>query len=485
MADESLAFMSAIELGGEVSSGNISATELTQYFIDRIEKYDREINAVVVRDFERALETANALDSAKSPRGPLHGVPVTVKESYDVAGLITTWGNPAWKAFRKDEDSALVAKYKEMGAVVLGKTNVPFMLGDYQSYNAIYGVTNNPWDLTRGAGGSSGGSAAALAAGLTGMEAGSDIGGSLRNPAHYCGVYSHKPTWGVVPMAGHQPPPVVGSNGADIAVVGPMSRSARDLKLAMEHLPGPMPLQSAGWRVDLPPPRATALKDLRVAFWYTEESAPVDDEIIARAKELATLLRSAGATVIEDARPEFDLNMAMMTFVYLMQAVNMSGVPDEMYEQNLKFAEQYAKDDFSIEAMFAKSAVQSHNEWVRHDGARHMMRAAWNRFFADIDVLVCPISASTAFPHDHSEPAPARMIPVNGEPRPMFEQSFWAGLFGVAGLPSTVFPTGLSADGLPIGLQAVSAEYNDRTSIEFAVMLEEVMGGFAAPDGFA
>lgn len=485
MASTELGFRSAVELALEVRERRIGAKELTEYFIDRIERFDGELNAVVVRDFERALDAAEALDGVKTPSGPLHGVPITVKESFNVGGLKTTWGNPMWKEMVKPQDAELVARMKANGAIVLGKTNVPFMLGDFQSYNAIYGQTNNPWDLNRSPGGSSGGAAAALAAGITGMEAGSDIGGSLRNPAHYCGVYAHKPTWGVVPIAGHQPPPVPGgSNGADIAVVGPMARSAADLRMAMDILPGPMPLQRPGWQVDLPEPRSRSLKGLRVALWPTQESAPVDEEIVQKAITLAELLRAQGATVVEDARPEIDLNVAMMTFVYLMQAVNMSGVPQELFEQNLKLAAQYADDDFSVEAMFAKAAVQSHNEWVRHDATRHMMRHAWRDFFNDIDVLVCPISSTVAFPHDHSEPATARLLSVNGEQRGMFEQSFWAGIIGVAGLPSTVFPTGLSKSGLPIGLQAVSAEFNDRTTIEFAALVEEAMGGFTAPPGF-
>ncbi len=483
VTNDTLAFKSAGELAAKIAAKEISPSELTQYFIARIEEHNGPLNAVIATDFERAVEFAKELDG-KPAVGPFHGVPMTVKESYNVAGLKTTWGNPAWQNMLKSEDAMLVSKFRDAGAVVLGKTNVPFMLGDYQSYNAIYGQTNNPWDVNRGPGGSSGGSAAALAAGLTGIEAGSDIGGSLRNPAHYCGIYAHKPTLGLVPSGGHQPPVVQVSNGVDIAVVGPMARSAADLRTAMSFLPGPMPLQSAGWKVDLPPPRAKKLSELRVAFWHNEVAAEVDSEIVAKSEMIAQVLREAGATVVEDARPQIDVNASMQTFIYLMQAVNMSGVPDELFEQNLKMAQQFSKDDMSIEAMFAKSAVQSHNDWVKYDGHRHMMRHAWNAFFSDIDVLVCPISSTVAFEHDQSEPAPARMLSVNGGPQPMFQQSFWAGIIGVAGLPSTVFPTGLSNAGLPIGLQAVSAEFHDRTAIEFAALMEEAIGGFRAPKGY-
>src|SRR5262245_3274794 len=204
-----VAFRPAVDLARMLRSKEIGSLELTEHYIARIERLDREINAVVVRDFERARAAARAADArlaAGETAGPLHGVPMTIKDSYDVRGLPTTWGIPLFKDNVASRDAEVVARLKRAGAVFLGKTNVPFSLGDFQSYNEIYGVTRNPWDLGRTPGGSSGGSAAALAAGLTGLECGSDIGGSIRNPAHYCGVYGHKPTWGIVPPQGHALP---------------------------------------------------------------------------------------------------------------------------------------------------------------------------------------------------------------------------------------------------------------------------------------
>ncbi len=232
---DEMAFMSATDLVGLVRSGEISSTELTRYFIGRIEKHDGAVNAVVVRDFDRAMEAARAADSSMAKgkvTGPLHGLPMTVKESFDIAGLATTWGIPALRNNIAQQDSALVQSLKQAGAVLMGKTNAPLNLADFQAYNDIYGTTSNPWNLEYVPGGSSGGSAAALAAGLTGLDSGSDVGGSIRNPASFCGVYGHKPTWGIVPQRGHGLPGWLGE--MDIVVCGPLARSADDLQLALE-----------------------------------------------------------------------------------------------------------------------------------------------------------------------------------------------------------------------------------------------------------
>jgi len=192
-------YRTTIELVEALQRRKMSAVELTDHVISRIEALDPQINAVVVRDFDRARDAAKNADTALSrgERRSLLGIPMVVKESFNVAGLPTTWGIPAFKDWTPKEDAVAVKRLKAAGAVVLGKTNVPLVLGDWQSYNDIYGTTNNPWDTGRTPGGSSGGSAAALAAGFGSLSLGSDIGGSLRVPAHYCGVCAHKPTLGL------------------------------------------------------------------------------------------------------------------------------------------------------------------------------------------------------------------------------------------------------------------------------------------------
>jgi amidase len=479
-----LGFKSAVELARMIREKEIGSLELTQYFIRRIERFDGAVNAVVVRDFERALDAARRADEALARGeavGPLHGLPMTVKEGFNVAGLATTWGVPAYKNHVVAADAEVVRRCKAAGAHVLGKSNVPFMLGDFQTYGEAFGTTNNPWDGTRSPGGSSGGAAAALAAGLTGLEMGSDSGGSVRNPAHFCGIYSHKPTWGIVPQRGHELPTVPANS--DLAVVGPMARSADDLAVALGVVAGADPLDAPGWRLDLPAPRATSLRGLRVAAWPNDEVSPVDDEISARVQRVADLLARRGAVVSDRARPAFDAAGCRRTFVALVNALAGARTPDASHEENKRRAAAFDPHDESKPAVLARTLVLDHRAWLKHDAERRQLREQWRRFFDDWDVLLCPVMATTAFGHDHG-PLGARTVTVNGEGQPYFQQVFWACLATVAYLPATVLPAGLSAGGLPIGVQAIGAEFADRTTIEFARLLAEEQGGFVPPPGF-
>ena len=224
LATSQWSFQTAVELSAALAANKVSAVELTQDTISRIERHDSKINAVCVRDFERGLDSARAADAARArgETGPLLGIPMTVKESFNVAGLPTTWGIPEQKNFVPKEDALSISRVKDAGGVILGKTNVPLALGDWQSYNDVYGTTNNPYDLGRTPGGSSGGSSAALAAGYGPLSLGSDIGGSLRVPAFHCGVYAHKPTFALAPSRGHTPPPFPPLPfDRDLAVIGP------------------------------------------------------------------------------------------------------------------------------------------------------------------------------------------------------------------------------------------------------------------------
>ncbi|HWP14407.1 MAG TPA: amidase family protein, partial [Xanthobacteraceae bacterium] len=230
---DQLHYKSATDLASLIRRKKVSALELLDHFLDRIEKHNPKLNAVIWMDREGARKRAKAADAAlkKGKRlGPLHGVPMTIKESFQVAGSPTTWGLPAMKDNVTQTTAVVAQRMIDAGVTLFGKSNVPVMLADWQSYNSVYGTTNNPWDVSRTPGGSSGGSSAALAAGLTGIEAGSDIGSSIRNPAHYCGVFGHKPTYGLITPRGQALPNVVAPS--DISVVGPLARSAQDLDVA-------------------------------------------------------------------------------------------------------------------------------------------------------------------------------------------------------------------------------------------------------------
>ena len=303
MAKSEWSFRTAVECSAALAAKKVSAVELAQDAIARVERHDAKINAVCVRDFDRGLEAARAADDrcwrAARSAEPLLGLPMTVKESYNVAGLPTTWGFPPQKNFRPPEDALSISRVKQAGGVILGKTNVPVALADWQSYNEIYGTTNNPYDLGRTPGGSSGGSAAALAAGYGPLSLGSDIGGSLRVPAFHCGVYAHKPTLSLVPSRGHVPPPFppLPSN-RDLAVIGPMARSAADLALLLDVIAGPDPLDAGvGYTLALPPPRHTALKSFRVLVVDSDPVLPSNKEIRGAIETLAANLGKAGVAV--------------------------------------------------------------------------------------------------------------------------------------------------------------------------------------------
>jgi amidase len=476
-----LHFQSATELASAILSKQVSSLELTQHFINRIESHDGEINAVVVRDFDRALDAARTADDQLAKNhviGPLHGLPMTIKESYDIAGLATCWGAPEYKTNIAACDANAVAKLKAAGAHFLGKTNVPTMLDDIQAYNPIYGTTNNPWNLTRTSGGSSGGSAAALAAGLTGLEVGSDIGGSIRTPAHFCGVFGHKPTWGIVSPEGHglrQPAPML-----DLAVCGPLARSADDIELALSIIQGPGTLEARGWKLDLPAPPHQRLSDFRVAIWPNDSYAPVSTEIADRLSQLGEVLAKLGCTVSDSARPNIDPKQIHVDYQNLLHSQMAAAASPQRYERNQQYAARYDLDDMSPQAVMSRAMVLNHADWLRADARRHATRYVWREFFADWDILICPQSATTAFPHDHRKYSD-RTIDVDGDSQWYFQQIFWSGLITTPLLPSTVVPTGPSAGGLPIGVQCVGDAYQDRTCIEFAKLLSQETGGFTPP----
>ncbi len=480
------AFASATRLAQEIRDRRIGCLELLDFFLARAERYNPALNAVIAWQIERARERARTADAALvrgEVWGPLHGVPMTVKESYDVAGLPTTWGNPAWKDNIAAGNAVVVERLLKAGAVIYGKTNVPLMLMDSQSYNEVYGTTNNPWDTARGPGGSSGGEATALAAGLSALGAGSDIAGSLRNPAHYCGVYGHKPSWGLIPPRGHSASGTL--TPTDISVVGPMARHAEDLAVAMQVLAGPDLLQEAVWRVALPPPRHRRLGGFRVAVWTRSPLCEIDSSITERFAVATAALRQTGAVVDEAAHPPFDDAEHNRLFMLLLRAATASRLGDEDFAAQQRVAATIAPDDMSFRATAARGAAVGHRDWGKASETRTRLRHQWREFFQQFDVLLAPIASTPAFPHDHNPDRDRRMVTVNGKPAPSGDQRFWAGPASLSYLPATAAPLGLNAVGLPVGLQVIGAEGEDLTTIEFARLLAAEIGGFVPPPGYA
>ena len=480
------AFGSATRLAGEIRDRRLGCLELLDFYLARAERYNPALNAIIAWQSDAARQRARDADMALAKGevwGPLHGIPMTVKESFNLGGLPTTFGNPLWRDNIATGNAVLVERLLQAGAIIFGKTNVPFMLMDSQSYNDIYGTTNNPWDTSRGPGGSSGGEAAVLAAGLSALGAGSDIAGSLRNPAHYCGVYGHKPSWGLIPSRGHALAAVV--TPTDISVVGPMARHAEDLALALGVLAGPDVLQQAAWRTELPPPRHRRLADFRVAVWTNSPLCEIDASVRDCFEAAVAAIARAGAPVDENARPSIgEDGEHHRLFMTLLRAATASRLSDADFAVQKDIAATVAPDDMSFRATLARGAALDHRAWGIANEARNKLRYAWRDFFQRYDVLLTPVAATAAFPHDHNPDRDQRLIRVNGRMIPYGDQRFWAGLPSLSYLPATAAPNGLTAAGLPVGLQIIGAEGEDPTTIEFARLLAAEIGGFTTPPGY-
>ena len=479
-----VSFKPAVALAQSIRDRDIGCLELLDHYLERVSRFNTQLNAIIVLDADRARERARQADAALARGevwGPLHGVPMTCKESFNVAGLPTTFGSPQLKDNVAAEDALAIQRLKAAGAVIFGKTNVPLWLADFQSYNEVYGTTNNPWDPQRGPGGSSGGSAAALASGMTGLDIGSDIGGSIRNPAHFCGVFGHKPTWGLLPPRGHATPGILAQS--DLSVIGPLARSAADLELSVQVTAGPDELQSAGYRLDLQPPGQATLGDYRVAVWKNDDMAPVSQEVAGKVEAVAEAISRSGGAVDETARPGFVAAEAHDTYQLLLQAILATRQPWDAYAKMQEDVAALNSNDQSDRARTLRRQTATHWEYGQANEARTHLRWAWHEFFNTHDALIAPIAATPAFEHDHQR-FDKRTIEVDGVAQPYFQQIFWAGLAICSYLPSTVIPAGSSADGLPIGLQIIGPEFGDLKTIGLAKLLEEAGFAFTPPPGY-
>jgi amidase len=482
-------FSSATALLTALRTGGVGASELTDLYIRRIERHDSRLNAVVVRDFDRARQQARAADEARSRNqvAPLLGLPMTIKESFNVAGLGTTCGVPDWKGYVSPHDSPAAARARGAGAVLLGKTNVPPMLADWQSANPIFGRTNNPWDLGRTPGGSSGGSAAAIAAGLSALEVGSDIGGSIRVPAVFCGIYGHRPSETLLPRSGQFPMPPMPNAATVMGVQGPMARSAEDLELALSVLAGPDVGEDVAWKVTLPPPRRDRLGDYRVAVLPPIPWHLVDEQIWAAQQDLAARLATLGC-VVKEAQPEgLGDHREYHGFYRTMLAAVTGARMDAETRRQRSAMYRKAGDDLSL--AHARGYDGSAGDYILWHGRREQHRAAWRAFFRDWDILLAPAINVLAYPHiDRAWPMDdsdlTLTLPVNGRPQPYLQSLCYPALSTVPGQPATAFPVGLSREELPIGLQAIGPYLEDLTPIRFAALLAREVGGFRKPAGY-
>jgi amidase len=486
MSGQGLDFCSVADLRALLDARKVSAVELFEHAVGRIEALDLRINAVVVRDFERARAAAIQADASlgSGERRPLLGIPMTVKESFNVGGLPTTWGLPAGRDWQAPEDAVAVARLKAAGAVILGKTNLATAIADWQSFNPIYGTTNNPWDIKRTAGGSSGGSAAALAAGYVALELGSDISGSIRAPAHLCGVFGHKPTSNLIPQRGHAPPrsPALPTDlTSGLGVCGPMARTAADLSFALDVIAGPDEAETAAYRLTLPPSRHAALRDFRVLLIDSHPLLPVEGEIRAALDQLANRLGRLGAKVARSSPLLPDLAESARLHTRMVRNFVAFGRPPEFFKKAQEEVAALKADDDSLKAWRTRAPLLNHHQWMVGEIARARLRQQWNILFREFDVVLCPPFSVVAFPHDQKPDQEQRTIDIDSESHPYLSLIVWSTLATPPGLPATVMPVGRSKAGLPIGVQIIGPLLEDRTSLAFAALAEREFGGFVRP----
>ena len=480
-------YRSARELAAALAARKVSSAELVDLAIARIEARDGKLNAVVVRDFDRAKAAAVEADKAlaRGEKRPLLGVPMTVKESFNVAGLATTWGIPAGKGFQPRDDALAVQRLKAAGAIVLGKTNVPLVLGDFQSYNDIYGTTNNPWDVGRTPGGSSGGAAASLAAGFVRSS-------SARTSAARCATLpitaASSPTSrataccrvaDTLRRAARAIPYEV-----DLNVIGPMARTAADLALALDILAGPDGPQATAYRLTLPDSRQSELKNFRVLVIDEHPLLPTSRDVRAALDRIVEKIGKAGAKIVRSSPLVPDLALQGRIFARLLTSVFGTDMPESVYARFQDIAKSIPSTDTSLQSERVRGLVLSHRDWMKADRVRAGLAQRWRELFREFDVVLCPVMPTTAFPHDHSDMS-TRRIAIDDKDVSYGDQTMWAGVATVTGLPATAMPIGVSEGGLPIGMQIVGPYLEDRTPLAFAALTEREFGGFTPPPGYA
>ncbi len=477
-------FASARAMLDALESRQVSATELLEQHLLRIARYNPTLNAIVIPNEEQARNQAARADAAYergNELGPLHGLPLTIKDCIEVAGLRATAGVVELADHISTEHAPVARRVLDAGAVLLGKTNVPPYAGDWQANNPVFGRTKNPWDVSRTPGGSTGGGAAALAAGLTPLEFGSDIGGSIRVPAAFCGLYGHRPSDTAVPRSGHIPGSPLPNPATLMGVQGPLARSAGDLALAMDVIAGPVVGEDVAWRLELPAARHAKLADYRVAILPRADWLPVDDEIVAALDDLASRLSGLGATVAE-AQPEgFDLREHDKVYDALLNLYIFADIPDE---ERAKIAEDMRRSENWLDQAGLLGLTASAPQFLRLLNQRERQRARFRAFFREWDVLLAPVTITPAFEH-LDQPWEERVLTINGQPVRYSWLHIYPGVATLIGHPATAFPYGRTKGGLPIGLQAIGPYLEDRTPIAFAGLLEQAFGGFTPPPAFA
>lgn len=481
---DSLNALSAQQIVSKIKAREFSCQDVLAYYEAQYLQDNSRINAIVATNFNEARNRSVAADEALvngEDWGPLHGLPMTIKDCFDVVGMPTTAGNPLYKDHYPSKNAEAVQKLIDAGAIVFGKTNVPLNAGDIQSFNDIYGTTNNPWDISKTSGGSSGGAAAALADGLSPIELGSDIGGSIRTPSHWCGVFGHKSSHGIVSLKGHIPDAPGTLAMPDLAVAGPMAKTAEDLSMLFDILTTPNEPESEGWSLTLPPSSKKSLSDYKILAWFDDPSAPLEQELRQKYEMLIKMLKDKGAQVDEGAPANLALIDFFVPYLKLLVGEVASTMPIQerikvtLLAPLLTLAGRFI--GFPATFLHAlKSVHQSHRSWKKTNEQRLQLAARLQSTFDEYDIILMPVVPTTAIPHNQKIDLPLRKIMINGETRSYTELFPWISFATILGLPATSAPVAVTEEGMPMNVQIVSRKFKDKETIRFAELLQAIVG---------
>ena len=480
-----IVFQPLHQIAAAIRDGKISAVTVLDIFLDQIAKHNPSLNAIVTLDEKEAKKQAVLADAELAQgilRGPLHGVPVTFKDTYETAGLLTTSSFKPLANYVPETDATVVARLRQAGAIVLGKTNMPELAMDAQSNSPVFGRANNPWDLERTPGGSSGGSAAAVAAGLSPLDIGSDLGGSVRIPAHYCGVYGFKPTENRISIAGHIPeiPPVKVRGVRHCGCPGILARSIEDCRIALEILEGP---DGRDW--EIPPIRSNVVKkrelrDYRIAWTDDFADFPLDNEVRLAMENMTEELAGLGCRVEKCAPPDFDFLSALETGGQITGTELGIGMPAvaRLLLRTRTFT-------FTTKSTWLEGIRSGLKLDIKKYMAALSKRDAFNtildKFLTEWDAWLCPVTATCAFPHWK----PHKPFVVNGQ-KLNYTASFtnYTAVFNMTGNPVVVLPVAQSSRGLPIGFQLAGRRWHDGELLEVAEQLADAIAPFKQPPGY-
>ncbi|MGH9562592.1 MAG: amidase [Terracidiphilus sp.] len=443
-------------------SGRISVAALAEAHVAQVERLNPQLNAFADFDAERVRAQAHQLDAMPEPRGPLHGLPVTVKSSIATAGYRCEIGSLLHKGDVPSEDAIVVARLRAAGALILGTTNCPEFLMAYETANLLHGRTSNPWDLTRSPGGSSGGESAAIAAGMSASGLGSDSGGSVRVPAHFTGICSLKPTPGRIPGRGHLPPCV--GPFATLGAIGPMARTIDDVALFFRILSGHDPLDPISPPIAYRQRSLEELRSHRIGFFEDDGLIPVTRETRAAVNSAAAALRDAGFRV-EPFRPRTLEPLRKLWWTFFVQCGAM------FYEPAIRGKRDQLSPIFAeflsiAESSGPLSATELLNAWAELDLMRSKMLAEMEKY----PVLLCPVAAIPAFRHGE------RTWTIDGANVAYLDAVRYTQWFNTIGAPAAVVPVGHSPQGLPIGVQIAARPFEDEVALGIAAVIDSAFG---------